>query len=132
MATATATVTITPVGGVTVDSTKALEVVYGTIAISASPATYAQHGLTLNFSQDLIKSGLAPLWVDVQSSPPAGTSPSGYVYLFCPGTTPANGRLAIFQAAGSAAPDVELSDASAIPAGVSGDVITFRAQFQRL
>lgn len=133
MAPAAATATITPVGGVTVDSTKAMEVVYGTIAIGASPLTYTTHGIAMSFAGfDLIKSSTPPLFVTVVSSSAAGTSPSGYVYQFCPGTSLSNGVLVILTGAAAQSPLTELTGGGAIPAGVSGDTIVFKAEFPRL
>ena len=107
--------------------------VYGTVAISASPATYATHGIVMDMSKLNIPSSSVPAFVEVISAPASGTSPSGYVYQFCPGTTQANGNLCIFQT-GSATTGVPLGElaAAAIPAGVSGDAISFVAYFKKL
>lgn len=132
MGTATATITLTT-GLTSTDVSQKLETVYGTIAVSASPDTYATGGLTLSFSaNDKIKSNSVPVWVNIQSAPSAGTSPSGYVYQFCPGTDLTNGKMAIFESAGSAAAMAELGSGASIPAGVSGDHIVFEAKFPRL
>lgn len=106
--------------------------VFGTVAINASPATYATGGLVMDMSQLGVPSDAVPQFVDVQSMPAAGTSPSGFVYNFCPGTTQANGKLAIFESAGSAAALAEFGNGSAIAAGISGDAISFVAYFKKL
>lgn len=134
MATATAIVTLTAGTNAlsAVDQGQRDEYLYGTIAVQASPATYATGGLTVSFAGfDGVKSSYPPLEVRVWSEPATG-APSGYVYQFLRGTTLATGRLAIMQSAGSAAPLVEITDAAAIPAGVSGDTIRFRATFNRV
>ena len=90
-----ATITISTV--IPVDSTQNGFIVYGTIALTGN---YPAHGDTLDFSKfSQIPSNAIPIWIDILEAPPAGTDPSGYVYNFCPGTTNANGVLAIFNGA---------------------------------
>lgn len=97
--------------------------VLGTIAIDASPATYATGGLAMNFSVPLIKATLAPVHVSVSGQ-------SGYVYIYIPGADATAGLLKIFvQDAIAANPLAEMANALAIPAGVSGDTINFIATF---
>jgi hypothetical protein len=129
MAEAVATPTITEPS----DFTGRKEIVQGVLAISASPATYVTGGIPCSFAgSDDIKSSAPPDTVDVKSQPAAGTSPSGYVYQFCPGTSQANGLLAILTGAAAQSPLTELTNGASIPAGVSGDTIYFKAQFPRL
>lgn len=122
MAVATATVAVAtyPNG---VDNTQRHEVLFGTIAVQASPATYATGGLAVSFQGSFLHSNSAtPLWCDVQS-----TTGSGYVYQYLPAT----GKVKILvQGSAEAAPMEELA-AAAVPAGVSGDTIKFRAEFNR-
>lgn len=113
---AVATVTVT-VKHSYVDS-KMLHVI-GTLAITASAATYASNGLTVDFGLSAIKAQRAPQFVRIvgQSKVDAQTN---YVYKYVPGTTNRNGKVKIFTG------DAELA-AAATPAGVSGDTIDFEA-----
>lgn len=91
MATGTATLTITRI-----DRTVSTTTVYGTVKFSAATDTYATHGLILNgLLTDQIKAFSAPIEVDIAPALAAGTSPSGWQYYFCPGTTLANGTVVI-------------------------------------
>lgn len=97
------------------DVTEREIIVDGTIALSGS---YTVHGDTLNLQQfgDLLKSSQLPTRVIIWEDPPAGTSPTFAQFVFCPGTTQANGLLAIAAAGGT-----ELTAetyASAFPSGV--------------
>lgn len=128
MADAVATISISKTS-----NDQAFEYVYGTVAIGASPLTYTAKGLVMSFaSQDQIKATSAPLAVFVFSAAPAGAGAANlYVYNFNPGTTQANGYLQIFTGAAAQTALTELSNGS-IPAGVSGDTITFFAIFNRV
>lgn len=66
----------------------------GTIALTG---TYPAHGDTLNLLQlgDALKTSQLALKVEVWEDPPAGTDPTFAQFVFCPGTTLANGVLAI-------------------------------------
>jgi hypothetical protein len=76
------------------DTTGREIIVDGIVVLSGS---YTVHGDTLNLQQfgDLLKSSQLPIQVDVFEDPPAGTSPTFAQFVFCPGTTQANGLLAI-------------------------------------
>jgi hypothetical protein len=87
--------------------------VLGSIALQASPATYVTGGLTLNFNVALIKAQRVPQRVNIWSQ-------NGYIYSYVPGTDNTNGTMKIFTAIGT-----ELGNGVAIPAGNSGDTITF-------
>lgn len=178
MADAVATPTIT-----STDNTQTKEHLWGSLAVSASPATYPTDGVVCSFANlDLLKSGTIPSEIRVWSEPQSG-APSGYTYQYVRGTTLANGKLVILAAGGgsvtgnvtvvgggigeaiginpdtnagvlsktaatnrtipiatflgaapavAAAVDSQLSNGSAIPAGVSGDTIRFHAVFPRL
>lgn len=121
MATATATFTqyVYPNG---LDETGRFERHIGTVAIQASPATYATGGLALSFLNESVKSNNPAQQVSIYS-----VAGSGYVYAYNAST----GKVQIFQSAGSAAPLAELGNGSAIPAGVSGDTIEAQASFFR-
>jgi hypothetical protein len=103
--------------------------VVGTIAISASPATYATGGIPMNLFQPLIKATFPPLLVIVQGQG-AGTTGTLFVYEYIPGADASAGLLKIFTGgAGSTAVLAEFTNTTAIPADVSGDTITFLAIF---
>lgn len=121
MATATAKATIT-----SVDNTQKNEIVYGTITFSAVGDTYATAGLLLTSGLvgDLIKSSSQPNFFEMTLAPAAGTSPSGYSYFFCPGTSLTNGKIAIFNGT------TEFSNGAAITVPFA-DVVVFRASFTR-
>jgi hypothetical protein len=122
---ATATVTLTknayPNGE---DTTNRHIIIFGKAVIQASTATYAAGGLALNWLQagTLNTTATAPLWVAFQS-----VSGSGYVYLVNAST----GKLQVFSGAAAQSPLTELTDGEAMPAGVSGDTINFRAEFNK-
>lgn len=130
MATAIATVTINafPSG---VDYTKKSVIVRGTIAVQASPATYATGGLSLNFN---VLQPVTNFAIETLSGPSQVFIDSGAGGLYEYGWNKANNALQIFAAsagvAGSA-PFVEFANATAIPASVSGDTIYFEAVFPR-
>lgn len=131
MATANAKPTVLPHS----DATLRYEIVQGTIAIDASPATYAQNGLTVDFTgQEAIKSSQPPTRVKVWSMQPAASPTSTlYFYRFNPGTAMNNGKLQIFVQDGTLNdPLQEVGNGVAIPAGVSGDTIYFEAWFPKL
>lgn len=103
--------------------------VYGTITPSGD---YATHGDTLDFSSlSSVPSSTIPVQVEIYETPAAGTSQSGYVYGWCPGTTLANGKMTVFESAGSAAPLAELA-AGAYPAGITGAVLKYHARFKKI
>ena len=113
------TVTISSV--IPVDATQNEFIVYGTIVLSGS---YTTTGDIINFSTfSQIPSNAVPVWIDVTEQPPAGTSPTGYLFIFCPGTTPANGRLAIFN-------NITEFSAGAYSAGLLAAVIKFQMFIQ--
>ena len=128
MAASTITVTIS-----STDWTGKNLIIFGTVAWSASPDTYTTGGNTMSFANfDEVKSGSLPNFVEVFSQPTAAShAANSYVYQFLPGTTIANGVLQIFTGAAAQTALTELS-AGAVPAGVSGDTIKFRASFPRL
>lgn len=100
-------------------------VVRGTIAVSASPATYPTGGFALDFSNAGIQSNSAPLWVDIQSLlAPAAL----FIYKWVAGTTIANQKMLVVTGAAAQSGLAEFATGST-PAGVSGDTIGFRAEF---
>jgi len=102
--------------------------VFGTIAITANPDTYASNGLTLDFTRiasgsPTVKASRVPMRVDINA-------PSGYVYQYVNGTTARDGKIKILTGAAAQSALTELTNGAAIPAGVSGDTINFRAAFR--
>jgi len=97
--------------------------VKGTITISASPATYTTGGMVMNLLIPLIKASRTPIWIDIVGQ-------TGYEYQYIPGADASSGLLKIFvQDAVATNPLAEMANALAIPAALSGDVITFLAIF---
>lgn len=129
MATATATMTLYPYPK-GVDNTQRRKVLMGTCAVQASPAAYATGGLPITWSQlapsasadGLSEPTTTPLVADFYS-----ISGSGFVYAYNKST----GKLQIFTGAAAQSALTELTNASAIPAGVSGDTIEVYAEFIR-
>jgi hypothetical protein len=100
--------------------------VMGTLAVDAASDTYATGGLALGVAEFAgkvpVASGQAPKHL-------IATGIAGYVYEFKKATN----RLQIRAQTNAAAEDAPLGElaASAIPAGVSGDTITFIALFDK-
>jgi hypothetical protein len=92
---------------------------------------YVANGDTLNLQQlqDLAKSSQLPLYVDIWEAPPAGTAPSGYSYLFAPGTTQLNGVLLVLQGGAAVSSPQGQFPAGAYNAGLTGAVIKGMACF---
>ena len=121
MASAVATVTITDERYTWVSGNK--YVVIGNVAIGASPLTYVTGGVTMSLLVPLVKASRSPILVDFNCQ-------SGYVYQYVPGTDASNGKLKIFvQDAVATNSLLEMANALAIPAAVSGDTIVFEALF---
>lgn len=110
---------------------------YGTIAVSASPSTYATGGLgtgvtgSINWVVgDFPKVfGLTPKDVFFYSAAASGTTIGGFGYLW----NKANNKFVIMAAttvvAGTGAQQQEMTTGTAIPANISGDTIRFLARF---
>lgn len=134
MATAIATITIDnyPAG---INNLQRTQHVRGTVAIQASPATYATGGLALNFlgakdsANNFIEflSGQSPTEVTFYDD---SATPTGYVFKWNKAANAIQILAASAGAAGSA-PLVELANALAIPASISGGTIRFKAVFSR-
>jgi len=107
------------------DNTMNQAVIYGTIAITASPATYATGGLAITWPQKdnrYSNNSGNPWWAEIVS-----ISGSGYQYNYIRSTN----KLQILTGAAAQSPLAELTNAASIPAAVSGDTIEFRAEFRR-
>ena len=132
MAAAVGVVTQSAVGTGYSDNTMRLEMVLGTVAVSASPATYTTSGIACDLSPLNPISGQPPIYVEVFSNPAAGTARANlYQYAYLPGTSISNGLLQVFTGAAAQTGLTELTGAGAIPAGVSGDTIQVIAYFAR-
>lgn len=93
----------------------------GTITISAGD--YATGGIALNLLQSGIKAQRVPLVMEVSGI-------AGFTYAYVNGTDASNGLLKIFvQDAVAQDPLVELTDESAMPAGVLADTISYDAKW---
>lgn len=95
--------------------------VLGNLAFSASPDTYSTGGVPVNLAIPQIKATRTPIVVYIQGL-------SGYSYVYVPGSNASNGAVKVFTGAAGQSPFTELA-AGAIPAGISGDTITFEAFF---
>jgi hypothetical protein len=142
MATATATITIDafPAG---IDNSQRVIYVSGTIAVSASPATYATGGLALNWAGlqaggnylfvESQGSNLNPFMVWLTSAAVSGTTVGGYGYVW----NKANNTFQILATtgalgtAGVSPTQEEMANGTAIPAAISNDTIRFEAIFIR-
>jgi hypothetical protein len=127
MAAAIATVTLTDERNSWVAGNKYYAI--GTLAISASPATYTTGGIACSLFLPLIKATFTPLLVRVVGQG-AGATGTLFIYVYIPGVDASSGLLKIFSGgAGSAAGLSEFTSGGTIPADVSGDTITFEAIF---
>ena len=96
----------------------------GTVAISASPATYTAGGIPFNLNQSAVKASRTPSDVQIQGT-------GGYIYSYIKGSDNSNGLLKVFvQDAVATNPLIEMADALAIPAGLSGDTISFQGRWK--
>jgi hypothetical protein len=79
------------------DVTNRQIIVDGTVALTGNYGGDATHGDTLDLAQlgDLLKSSQLPTKVEVWEDPPSGTAPSFAQFVYCPGTTQANGVVSI-------------------------------------
>ena len=126
MSAAVATVSLTDERNTFVEGNKYKAI--GTLAISASPATYTVGGIACSLLTPLIKASRTPLLVRV-SGQGSGTTGTLFTYVYVPGVDASSGLLKIFTGgAGGTAGLAELT-AIAIPADVSTDTISFEATF---
>lgn len=97
---------------------------YGTVAINASPATYAAGGLVFSFAAPVFDvSSQTPIDLDIKS-----VSGSGYVYVWVKSTN----KIEIYTGAAAQSPLTQLTDGATIPTAVSGDTIVYHAQFLKV
>ena len=125
--------TITPtIAPQTPDTTAREIIVDGTVTLTGNYGGASTHGDTLNLQQfgDLLKSSQLPTKVEIWEDPAAGTAPTGYEFIFCPGTTQLNGVLCIMGTGASAGgPGQEYTEASAYSAGLLAAALRIRAWF---
>lgn len=137
---AQATVTITYDDFLTAqDTDQHSQSMYGTISVQASPATYATGGLGTGVTGainwvvgDFPKVfTLTPKDVVFYSAGAAGTTIGGFGYLWNKASNKFMIMAATTVVAGTGAQQQEMTNATAIPANVSNDVIRFTARFLR-
>ena len=96
--------------------------VVGTLTFSGN---YATGGDGINFTGLGIKSSLAPYWFEVQGI-------NGFIYAYAPGSpaSQTNGKIKVFVEA-TVATNTPLAEHTAVAyvAGVTGDTVTFYAEF---
>lgn len=119
MATATATFTRDKTR---LDVSERYVTYFGTVAVSASPDTYATGGITLDLSSGVLSNDL-PQDTSVTFDPPVG-----WLLGFDQGTTIKNGKLMLYgltptDVTAGVVPLSEFTNATAIPAAVSGGTI---------
>lgn len=115
-ATATLNSTVQPI----LDTTQSSQIVRGFIALTD---TYTSGGDTLDISGYPVQSAQPPEIVLFTEQPSASVAPSGYLFYYQPGTTPANGKIRVTSAAGT-----EVS-AGAYPAALLAANVQFLALF---
>lgn len=121
------------------DSDQHSQWMYGTIAVSASPATYATGGLGTAVTGSIVWTvsdfpkvfTLVPKDVLLYSAAPAGTTVGGFGYLWNKSTNKFLIMAATTVVAGTGAQQQEMTNLTAIPANVSNDVIRFEARFSK-
>jgi hypothetical protein len=112
------------------DATQATQIVRGAIALSGNYGDGATSGDPLNLAKYGVQSNRPPLRVLIYEMPPAGTAPTGYVYVYEVGTDPSNGRISIL-GTGAAAGDPlqEYTLGAAYSAGLLAAALFFEAVF---
>ena len=137
---AQATVTITyddPLTGGE-DSAQHSQWMYGTIAVSASPSTYATGGLSGLASGggiiwavgDFPKvANLVPKDVYFYSGALAGGTVGGFGYFWNKAANKFQVQAAFTVTSGTGPQGIEMTNGTAIPANISNDVIRFEARF---
>lgn len=94
---------------------------YGIVAITASPSTYAAGGLVFSFAAPVFDvSSQTPIDLELKS-----VTGSGYIYQWVKSTN----KIKVLTGAAAQSPLTEATDGESIPAGVSGDTISYHAQF---
>lgn len=115
--------TITPLAVLSnPDVTERQVIAEGTIALTANYGGASTHGDTCDLTQlgDALKTSQLSTKVEIWEDPVAGTAPTFYQFVFCPGTTLKNGVVSI----GSNL--TEYTEASAYSAGLLAAVLRIR------
>ena len=103
-------------------TTAATQITDWTVVLTGS---YTSGGDTLDLSAYPTQSSQVPDYVEFTEAPTASVAPSGYLFYYQPGTTPANGKLRIMNGT------TELT-ATTYPAALLAALIVCRAYFPRL
>lgn len=115
-----------------IDSSERTSTIFGTITPAGSYPAAGGGGDTLSFAGfDFIKSDYPPLRVYIIEQPAAGGTPSGYSYVFCPGTTLANGKMVLMYGGGANSPNTEKTG-NPTYASLTLSTIVFEAVFARV
>lgn len=126
--------TITPLAVQSNPDTTGRQVIAdGTIALTGNYGGGATNGDTLDLTQlgDALKTSQPVLKVDVWEDPAAGTAPTGYEFIYCPGTTLKNGVLAVMGTGASAGgPAQQYTQGSAYSAGLLAAALRVRVYAQ--
>lgn len=124
--------TITPLPVLSNPDTTGRQVIAeGTIVATGNYGGGATNGDTLDLTQlgDAAKSSQLPTKVEVWEDPAAGTAPTGYSFVFCPGTTQKNGVLAVLQGgAANSNPMAQITQGAAYPAALTANTAALRVR----
>jgi hypothetical protein len=107
-------------------------IVDGILALTGNYGGGATHGDTVNLQQfqDLAKSSQLPTKVEIWEAPAAGTVPTGFDFVYCPGNTQLNGVVSILgTGAAAGGPAQEYAQGTAYSAALLASVLRIRAWF---
>ena len=109
------------------DVTQREQLYQGTLTLSGNYGGAATHGDTLSFANIFgLLSTKVPLKVEIYEQPTAGTQPSFFNAVFCPGTTIANGVVSFATSFGT---EYTQGQAYATNSALAAAVWKFRAWF---
>lgn len=115
-----------------IDSSERTTTIFGTLTPAGNYPAAGGGGDIFSFAAlDFIKSGYPPLRVYIVEQPAAGATPSGFGYVFCPGTTLANGKMVLLVGGGVNAPSVEKTG-NPTYASLALSPLVFEAVFARV
>ena len=119
-------------GRAAIDDTKSHFRVEFSITLASNYGTSSSHGDTLDLSKLGVPSRSIPNRVELYEAPAAGAVATGFTFVYCPGTTQANGRLQILssQAGGATVAATEYTEAAAYSAALLAAVIKGVAWFE--
>jgi len=102
--------------------------VYLNLTLSGNYGVAAAHGDVLDLSQLGIPSNQVPTSVFIFEQPTAGNAPTGYSFLYAPGTTQANGKMIVLQGgAANSNPMAEISQGGAYPGALTAGTANIKA-----